>query len=321
MVYEIKEKKLLEKFGVNRDKCNILFYVDDYILSNASDYPRDTSLYLIRNLQKDSYFNVSVSSTPNVSLAENANIVVPRFDPPLKDEFISELKKYDDGTRLFLNPIESQKYFSDKSYLMDIARKHSEILPRTIVSSDPKKIGNFMYNLKEKGCSKAVYKPTIGFCGKGIEKIDLQGKDLEKLIEMSSDLFAPENGWVIQEFIEGIEKYGSKKIHIIDGEPVGALLRFPEDDSFICDGDGKKTSITDSDIIIIEKIMPFLEKTKTFWAGVDIIGPYLGEINAVSSGGVYPLDEVYGNIDSDGGVASAIINKLKKSCQDKFRIF
>ena len=41
---------------------------------------------------------------------------------------------------------------------------------------------------------------------------------------------------------------------------------------------------------IIEKIEPFLRENRGVWAGVDIIGPYLGEINFPSPGLLYRTD-------------------------------
>jgi glutathione synthase len=242
------------------------------------------------------YFNVALSNIPNPEHARYAEIVIPRFDPPVNYEFLDELGFYDDGTRLFVNPPQAQRYFSNKKYLDDIANEHPELLPKTLLSSDSEELGAFLYKLS-KNNRFAVYKPLQGFGGDGITRIDLHSDSLKKLEDYVHLAYGLSQGQeiMLQEFIENVTRYGDKRIHLLDGNPLGAVLRTPKPGSWLCNqkkgGTLKLAEISQSDYEIIEKINPLLQRHRAYWSGIDIVGPYLGEINAVSPGLLYALDE------------------------------
>jgi len=312
-----------DNFYKNLDvKAKVLIYIDEKLLKD----PGDSTNYLYSNLDNDPYFEVSVSTRADAELAEHADVVIPRFNPPINEDFFDELERYDDGTRLFINPPESQRYFSDKRYLEDIANSHPEIIPRTIVSDDPEELGWFMYDLRRNGQKEVVYKPARSFGGKNIGKISLD-HNYRDLIRKADELL---NGQeiVLQEFIRNVTQYGDKRIHVVNGEPIGALLRMPERGGFISNGGqgGSKlktniTDITDSEFDILEKVLPLLKEKGVYWAGVDLIknSPsevYLGEINAVSPGLLYYTDELNRNLHGKSKEDSAVnylVNEIKES--------
>jgi len=262
----------------------VLVYMDKELIGVEND----STDYLVRNIGNDNYFDIKVSSEENPELAKDYDVVLCRFDLPLKREFLKELSKYDDGDRLFINPPETKLNYSNKGYLKKFA--DNGILPDTHIGSNPYEIAEFMRDLK----SDVISKPIEANKGRGIEKIDGR-RSLSELVEDSIRL--TNNGSeeiVVQRFIDKIEEYGDKRVNVLFYEPINAVLRFPGDNSFLCNtsagGSSVKTSITDKDREIIEKIEPFLRENRGVWAGVDIIGPYLGEINFPSPGLLYRTD-------------------------------
>jgi glutathione synthase len=289
----------LEEKADNRyriEKSNVIVYLDN----NALDLEGDSSKYLASALAQDPFFQVTLSTEPDANLAEYANVVIPRFNPPLNEEFTNDLEKYDDGSKLFINCPKALRYFSDKRYLGDIVKDCPEILPRTIVSLDPVELGDFMYDLKKSGKREVIYKPIKGFGGEGIKKISLDrspAKLYRLALELSKGLYV-----ILQEYIENITNCGDKRIHIVNGNPIGAVLRMPQKGEFRCNvkrgGSKIRTEVTSQDRDIIEKITPLLERQNVYWAGIDIIGPYLGEINVISPGLLYAADELNGLTES-----------------------
>ena len=69
-----------------------------------------------------------------------------------------------------------------------------------------------------------------------------------------------------------------------------------------------KTTITPQDRQILEQTEDFIEEIGATWVGVDVIGPYLGEINVSSPGNLYEADI----LDKNTKGVEAIINNLRQ---------
>jgi len=296
--------------GLSR-KVRVLVYDDE----KSRDAYDSSGMYMLRSLASDPFFQVTLSTDANPKLAESADVVISKFDPPIKEEFLDGLERYNDGSRLFINNPNAQRYFSNKKYLENIAREYPEILPKTVISSDPTRLGRFLYDLRSKGIRDFVSKPTHGCDGKGVEKIVLNGESIQELIGLCYGL-SEGNEIILQEFNKGVTEYGDKRIHVINGEPIGAALRIPKNGEFICSEDKGvsfvKSEITSKDYEIVQKVLPLIREKQVYWAGVDIVGSYLGEINAVSPGILYLTDKLNGNLYRKGGVGNKFVEKIKK---------
>lgn len=269
----------------------------------------DSTDYLLRRLRSKypQEFNVQVSTKANPELAKDADIVLCRFEIPIKPDFLKALSKYDDGTRIFINPPETKLNYVDKSYLERFVG--TDILPETIISTNPSDLAYFMSQTKP----KVVSKPLDENGGRGIKKIEINGQSISELEEIARGL--TEEGKkkiILQKFIEGVEQYGDKRINVIFGEPVNAMLRLPKKGSFLCNlkagGHMVKTTITPQDRQILEQTEDFIEEIGATWVGVDVIGPYLGEINVSSPGNLYEADI----LDKNTKGVEAIINNLRQ---------
>jgi len=308
--------------------ARVLVYVD----AESLNKPEDSTMYLAHNLAMDPYFQVRLATNPDAELAEYADVVLSRFDPPVNQGFLDDLEKYDDGSGLFINSPRAQGYFGNKKYLEDIANTHPELLPMTRVISDAEGLKKAQRELSAAGIERVVYKPIQGFGGRNIGDFYLNPQDEEDFEGYSEAIYhlnhSPHflgggNEFILQEFIENIESYGDKRIHVVDGVPVGAVLRVPSDGSYKCNitqGASKvKTEITRGDYEIIEKVIPILEDRRVYLAGLDVVGPvvrpYLGEINAVSPGCLVGADQVNGNFHGDG-VAKEFTRMLKENVGD-----
>jgi glutathione synthase len=268
----------------------------------------DSTNYVVRTLKSKcpQEFDVQVSTKANPELAKDADIVFCRFEFPIKPEFLRSLSKYDDGTKTFINPPSTKLNYADKSYFERFI--DSGLLPETIISQDASELAYFMQQTKPKIVSK-----PLGECGgKGIRKIELNGESISELEKIAREL--TEDGkkkMILQRFIEEIEQSGDKRINIIFGEPVSTRLMLPKKGNFLCNfstgGRMVPTTITKQDYRILEQIQEFIEKERIKWAGIDVIGPYLGEINIASPGDFYRADVLNG--DTKG--VDTLIRRLK----------
>ncbi|MEM1410911.1 MAG: glutathione synthase [Pseudomonadota bacterium] len=103
---------------------------------------------------------------------------------------------------------------------------------------------------------------------------------------------------MVQQYIPEITE-GDKRILIIDGEPVPyALARIPSADDFRGNlakgGTGKGVLLSERDRWICDQVAPVLRHMGIIFAGLDVIGDWLTEINVTSPTGVRELDQGFG---------------------------
>ena len=107
---------------------------------------------------------------------------------------------------------------------------------------------------------------------------------------------------------------GDKRILVVDGEPVShALARMPAAGetrgNLAAGGTGVAVPLSDRDREIAETIGPELVKKGVIFAGVDVIGDWVTEINVTSPTCARELDEQY-NLDIGSQFMDAIDKRL-----------
>ena len=158
-----------------------------------------------------------------------------------------------------------------------------DLIPPTLVSKDKDQIKTFFETHKD-----IIVKPLYLFFGSGVERAQ-QFKDIEDKIDQS------EEPLMFQRFIPEIED-GNKRIVLFNGEIIAAAKNIPGKDDFLLERDGtnKTYDLNDRDKEICERIKPLLKKNNVDFAGLDIIGPYLTEINITCVGSLRTLNQVHG---------------------------
>ena len=201
-----------------------------------------------------------------------------RKDPPVDENFINALHLLslaeNQGTKVFNNP-NSIKQFNEKIF----ALYFEEFIPNTFVSSNISKIKDFMTNN-----TSTIVKPFDGMGGSSIYKLDDANQDSLKILEK---LTSNEKTLIIaQEFLDEIYE-GDVRVLIINGKPFQkTLARIPQDGNFkgnlAAGGKGLVRDITKDQQYIAEEIGKYLMKKGINFAGIDVIGDRLTEINITS---------------------------------------
>jgi len=101
-----------------------------------------------------------------------------------------------------------------------------------------------------------------------------------------------------QKYIDEITA-GDKRILLVNGEPVPyALARFAGEGDFRGNlaqgGSSKGVPLSERDRWICSQVAPELKKRGILFAGLDVIGDYLSEVNVTSPTCIRELDEEYG---------------------------
>jgi glutathione synthase len=116
-----------------------------------------------------------------------------------------------------------------------------------------------------------------------------------------------------QRFIPEISA-GDKRILLIDGEPVPyALARIPAQGesrgNLAAGGQAVGKELSERDRWICQQVGPTLKEMGIIFAGIDVIGDYLTEINITSPTCIRELDQIY-RLD----IASQLMDVIAAKC-------
>jgi len=223
-----------------------------------------------------------------IDLRNDIDIVVMRQDPPFAMRYITATHILDhikNDTLVTNDPTEVRN--APEKLLVT---HFPDLAPETLITSDSDAIRDFYARHKD-----IILKPLYGNGGEQIYHIDEKGSNLNALLEMFEAFY--QEPIIAQKYIPEA-KNGDKRIILVDGEPVGAVLRVPskndERANFDAGGSGVKTTLTARELEICERIKPTLKKLGLIFTGIDIIGDYLTEINVTSPTGIQHINKLDG---------------------------
>ena len=201
-----------------------------------------------------------------------------RKDPPVDTDYINSLHLLGlaetQGARVFNKP-NSIKEFNEKMFALHF----KDYIPRTLVTSNLEKVINFQADHET-----IIVKPLDGMGGDSIYKMeDMEEENLDILLDMTED---ETTQIVVQEFIPEIYQ-GDFRILIIHGKPFEkTLARIPQGESFkgnlAAGGKGVVMDINKRQKDVADIVGKFLVSKGINFAGIDMIGDYLTEINITS---------------------------------------
>ena len=143
-----------------------------------------------------------------------------------------------------------------------------------------------------------VLKPLYGGAGSGVVRLNADDPNLDALLELHAMIGA--EPVIAQKFIPAVAK-GDKRILLVDGEPVGAINRIPAEgqvrSNLAKGGRAEAVALTARDEEICAAIGMELKARGLIFAGIDVIGDYLTEINVTSPTGAQQLKR-FGGADA-----------------------
>lgn len=220
---------------------------------------------------------VLADSSLNIKL-QDFDYVFMRKDPPVDQDYMNTLHLLDlakaDGAKVINDPSAIKK-FNEKVF----ALYFKEHIPNTLVSTKISEIENFLAAFKE-----IVIKPLDGMGGESIYKINKINKAEKSIIEQLTQQGM--TAIVAQEFIPEIYE-GDFRILIINGIPFHkTLARIPQGKSFkgnlAAGGKGVAADLTQHQKVVANEIGKVLVANGIIFAGLDMIGQKVTEINITS---------------------------------------
>jgi glutathione synthase len=105
-------------------------------------------------------------------------------------------------------------------------------------------------------------------------------------------------------------RQGDKRVIVLDGRPLGALLRVPREDearsNMAVGGAGLQGELTARDLEICARVAPKLAADGLYFAGLDVIGGWLTEVNVTSPTGIQEISRYDGT-----DLAAAIVDFIE----------
>jgi glutathione synthase len=171
------------------------------------------------------------------------------------------------------------------------ALRFPEQVPQTLVASDIGALKAFMAELG----GEMIVKPLDGCGGTGVFYLSDQDRNTNSILEAATD-----NGRrliMAQRYLPEIRQ-GDKRIIVLNGEPLGAVLRVPLETetrgNIHVGGECVKTDVTGRDREICAALAPLLREDGLYFVGLDVIGSYLTEVNVTSPTGIQEINALNG---------------------------
>lgn len=213
--------------------------------------------------------------------------ILMRLDPPFNMDYVYAtyfLQRASDAGTLVLNNPAALRDINEKMF----TAWFPECCPPTLITSLEDKLRAF-----HQEHSDIIVKPLDGMGGSSIFRLKADDPNVSVVLEIMT-LFG-ERQIMAQRYIPEITE-GDKRILVVDGEPVShALARMPAAGetrgNLAAGGTGVAVPLSDRDRQIAETIGPVLVEKGVLFAGIDVIGDWVTEINVTSPTCARELDE------------------------------
>jgi glutathione synthase len=231
--------------------------------------------------------------------------ILMRKDPPFDMNYIMATYILDEphasGT-LVVNPPAALRNFNEKMA--------TNLFPHCcvpmLVSRDMDKLRDFILD-----AGHAVVKPVDSMGGESIFSVREGDKNLNVILETVTGRGT--RYVMVQHYIPEISK-GDKRILIVNGSAIPySLARIPREGEFrgnlAAGGTGVGQPLSERDLWIADEVSPWLQEQGILFAGLDVIGDYLTEINITSPTCIRELDAQF-----DLNISAGLFDEIENRC-------
>jgi len=224
---------------------------------------------------------------------QDFDVVFMRDNPPLNPITLNFLDSIKDDV-FIINAINGLREANNKIYTAAYYDPDRELIPTTYVS---KNIDYLLNIIKESENDKMIMKPLDGYGGSGVIVIEKSAMhNIRSLLDFYINHGEGESNHVIlQEYVEGAED-GDVRVLMLNGEPIGALRRRPAKgdarSNISAGGSVEKYKLTAADKILCKKVGEKLVRDGIYFAGLDLIGGKLIEVNVLSPGTITDINKL-----------------------------
>ena len=217
------------------------------------------------------------------------DVILMRKDPPFDMEYVFStyvLSRAEQAGALIVNRPQALRDMNEKAFISWFP----QCAPLTLITRSIKDMKAFLTEHDQ-----IVVKPLEGMGGRSVFVVNAKDNNANVIFEtltVDGSQFA-----MAQVYIPEIRD-GDKRILLINGEPIPyALARIPPPDdnrgNLVVGAVGEGRELSAHDRWICGEIGPVLRTNGVIFAGIDVIGNYLTEINVTSPTGIRELEQIY----------------------------
>lgn len=221
-------------------------------------------------------------------LDDTVDLVWQRKDPPVDADYVAATQILALCRRaLVLNRPDTVIWANEKLYALQFA----ELMPETRVSRRIPELVDFLAKLG----GEMIVKPLGGKGGEGVFHVRHDDRNLFSILETATGFGSR---WAMaQQYLPAVRE-GDKRILLLDGDVLGALLRVPAPGETRANlhvgGTPARAALDEHDRRIVERLRPALQRDGLFFVGIDVIGGRLTEVNVTSPTGIQEIDALEG---------------------------
>jgi len=225
-----------------------------------------------------------VSPVLNLHL-DTFDIIFMRKDPPYDMTFHYCTQLLSLTKSLVVNSPQALRDFNEKLIILPFL----DFIPETLITSNESKIRSFL----KKHPEGFILKSLASYQGRSVIWITKDDKNSKKILKDYTKNFS--NPVMIQEYLPEVTT-GDKRILVLGGKIIGAVLREPKDNNFLANlgqgGIARKTNITERENEMVKGISNFLVSNGLHFIGLDVIGNKITEINITCPTGVVHINKL-----------------------------
>ena len=265
----------------------------------ALDPATDTTLAIVEALHERGHA-VFLCTPSGLSLREGEvhhagrpagglDAVLIRVDPPFGRDYLhaTHLLEHLPPRVLVINSPAGLRRANEKLYSLEFPR----FAPRSLVAADVRELLAFGDDVG----GDVVVKPLDGCGGRGVVHLDTAGSGAAAVLELMT---GEGRRHVLAQRRLPEAASGDKRIFLLDGEPVGALLRVPQGSepraNLHLGAIPALTMLTPRDREIARVVGARCRRDGLRFVGLDVIGSHLTEVNVTSPTGFRELAAIGG---------------------------
>jgi len=246
-------------------------------------------------------------SLERIAPLDELDVVLMRIDPPFDMEYIYTtylLEQAEQRGSLIVNRPQSLRDANEKLF----TARFPQCCAPTVVARNHDRILKFLEEHKD-----IILKPLGTMGGASIFRVRLGDPNTNVILETLTQYGTQFT--MAQRFVPEISA-GDKRILMIDGKPVPyALARIPKPGetrgNLAAGGTGRGQPLSENDLRIAHEVGPTLHEHGILFAGLDVIGDYLTEINVTSPTCIRELDRQF-NLNISATLMDCLEERLQQ---------
>jgi glutathione synthase len=259
----------------------------------------------IEVFRADEYYQVGNEITRPL---DEFDVVFMRKDPPFNMAYYTAtlILEHTDPKTLVINNPRGLRNNNEKAATLRFA----DLVPPSLITRDITRLQTFLMEAGGEMIVKSLYRSY----GREILYVRKDGMNCNTLLEMATQ---DESRYVLAQHYLHEAAQGDKRIILLNGEPIGAVLWLPpaeyaDKPPIRTPWRETKTELTEREEFVCRTIAPYLRENGLYFAGIDMIGGYLTEINVTSPTCLPEINRLYGDC-----LEAKVIDFVEEECRKR----